>query len=143
MSVCKGRELGEGILPIVDLINQGLRLTEESIVIAQLNLDAGKKCFEQSDYATANAYLKNALSLLPNDHWESEYNLALEIHYLSAKSAHSCGNGENARETVRLILKEACCIEDKVDAYFLLVNIYQAREGKFKSECYQQGCGCC
>ena len=128
-SACRGKTLGEATLPIVDLINRGLHSIEKNVEIAQLNLEAGKKCFEQSDYATADTYLKKGLSLLPDNPWHSQYPLTLELYCLSSMSAYACGNSENAQDAVQVVLKEAHCIDDKCDAYFLLVNIYQAREG--------------
>jgi len=131
-SVSKGKKLGDAVFPIVDQINRGLQSVLQApamcIASAELNLEAGVKCCEQSDFSTANTYLTKALSLLPNDTWASHYNLSLQLHFLSAKSAYSCGDSEKACKAVRAILKEGSCIEDKVDAYFLLVNIFQARE---------------
>jgi len=128
----RGQKLRGAVLPIVDMINRGLksaiRSPEMCIDIAELNLEAGVKCCEQSDFSTANAYLSNAQSLLPSDHWASHYRLSLHLYFLSAKTAYSCGNDDKACKVVRVILKEGRCIEDKVDAYFLLVNVYQARE---------------
>ena len=114
----RGKKLGESVFPIVDQINRGLQHKTPAmcIDIARLNLEAGLKCFEQSANSTANIYLNKALSLLPHSHWESQYSLSLQLYFLLAKSAYSCGDGEKACEALKAILKKGRCIEDKVDA---------------------------
>ena len=120
------------MFPIVDQINLGLRCKTPAmrVDVARLNLEAGLKCFEQSANATAKAYLNHARLFLPNDHWESQYSLSLQLYFLLAKSSYSCGHGDEAHSSLLAILKEGRCIEDKVDAYYLLMNIHHAREGE-------------
>ena len=53
-SIAKGKQLGEAIFPIVDQINRSEKswasqTPASRIDIAQMNLDAGIKCCEQSD----------------------------------------------------------------------------------------------
>lgn len=123
----KGKDLGDMIFTIADQINLGLHSLQHAITnsayIAELNLDAGSKAFDRSDYITAKPYLKVAMSLLPTDHWEQQYDFSLRLYYLTAKAAYSCGDLKEATVTLKKLLSKGRCIDDKLDAQSLLVTI--------------------
>ena len=87
-SVCGGDEdTGDTIIfPIASQINHGkewiLEDKDLSIAIAKLNMKAGKNAINGCDYETACSYLSAGLSLLPEDHWESHYDLSLRLNFL-------------------------------------------------------------
>ena len=83
---------------------------------------AGVKAVDCSDYEIARSYLNIALSLLPTDHWISHYDRSLRLSFLLARSAYSCGDVEKAQGILQEILGECRCIEDKLQAYLLLVT---------------------
>lgn len=128
--VSKGKDLGEGSLSVADQVNKGLQHVTESIDVAKLNMEAGKKSLSRSDFATANTYLSHACSLLPAGAWKTHYTVSLDLHVMLAKSHYSIGNSDRACELAREVLREGRCNLDNVEAYYLLVIIHQAREGK-------------
>ena len=73
----------------------------------------------------ALTYLKAAHSLLPPDSWDREdtYSLSLDIHYSKAKAEYACGEIETAKASLHKINLRAKCLEDKLDANHLLVEI--------------------
>jgi len=95
---------------------------------------AGAKAVVCSDHAAARSYVSISLSLMPMDRWTSEYEPSLRRSMLLAKSANSFGDLEMAQASLREILANARCIQDKLPAFFLLVTTLIAR-GEF-SESY-------
>lgn len=124
-SVCEGRDVGNTILLIADLINHGKEFItkdekEPCIAIAKLNMKAGKKAIDGCDHKAAYSYLQIALSLLPDDHWESQYDFSLRLNFLMASAANSSCKVDVAELIVRRIFKKARCLEDKLPSYFLI-----------------------
>ena len=124
-SVTKGGDFDDVIFDIADQINHG----KEPIQSPALRIDliklyemAGVKAVDCSDYETSRSYLTIALSLLPTDHWESQYDLSLRLSFLWAKSAYSCADVEKAQDILQEILGKCRCIQDKLPSYFLLVT---------------------
>ena len=78
----------------------------------------------------ALTYLKAAHSLLPPDSWDRDdtYLLSLNIHYSKAKAAYACGEIETAKASLQEIDSRAKCIEDKLDASHLLIEILHHRQ---------------
>jgi len=130
-SMTKGSNVDDIIFSVADQINHGIDdlsapSPELQLDLAELNEMAGVKAVDCSDYVTARSYLNIALSLLPTDHWISHYDRSLRLSFLLAKTAYSCGDVEKAQGILQEILGECRCIEDKLQAYFLLVVILNA-----------------
>ena len=126
-SLTEGSDVDDIIFSIADQINHGIdnipaHKSNVRIALAKVNKLAGAKAVELSDFATARSYLNVALSLLPSGHWQSHYDMSLQLSTLLAKSCYSCGDANKARCILQEILEESSCIEDKLPAYFLLVT---------------------
>lgn len=127
-SISKGQGSNEGTFQIVDQINHGvpsLVQPEAGMEIALLNLKAGARAMEFSDYETASSYLSKAMTLLPQNHWRDHYDMSLRLYILSAKAAYSCScdNIEQTRTLLKTILENGRTIGDKLDAYYLHVTV--------------------
>ena len=124
LSVCDGKNVGDTILVIATQINHGsefiLKDDELCLKIVKLNMSAGKMAIESCRHKTAYAYLEVASSLLPNDHWESHYDISLRLGFMMASAANSSCKYDNAERILQRILKEARCTKDKLPSYFLL-----------------------
>ena len=122
-SVCDGKNVGDTILVIATQINHGREFMKDDelcLKIVKLNMSAGKMAIESCRHKTAYAYLEVASSLLPNDHWESHYDISLRLGFMMASTANSSCKYDNAETILRRILKEARCTKDKLPSYFLL-----------------------
>ena len=125
-SICEGGGVGDGdtIFFIASQINHGkewiLKDKDLSIAVAKLNMKAGKKAIDCYLHKTAYSYLSAALPLLPEDHWESNYDLSLRLTFLMAGAANSSGKDDVAELILRKISEKARCFEDKLPCYFLL-----------------------
>ena len=95
---------------------------ESKIDIAKLYDLSGMKAMGCSDYATSRSYLKLALSLLPANRWETQYELSHRISLRLAKSIYSCGDVEEAQSILQEMLEKCRSIEDKVPVQVLLVT---------------------
>ena len=120
----KGNDAGNTILLIAGQINHGrewiISDKDFRIAVAELNMKAGKKAIDGCDHKTAYSYLRFAMSLLPNDHWESHYDLSLSLSFLFSSAANSSCRYDEAEQMIRRTLQMARCLEDQLPSYLLL-----------------------
>ena len=116
----------EAVFPVANQINHGIpNLIPKQMHMnaVELNLRAGSRAMDLSDYVTAKSYFNNALVLLPKNHWSITYECSLRLFLLLSKAAYACGHVETAYASLRKILDEGRSLEDKLDAYFLYVTV--------------------
>ena len=130
----KGEELDDNtVFTIVCQINRNLSSLKQSsslmrVEVSSLNYKAGIAAMKRSDYVTASYYLSLSTQLLPDNHWLSNYSLSLRAYMATAKASYSTGDTDKSQAALNVILKEATCIEDKLDAYYLFVNLLHSQE---------------
>ena len=107
-------------------INHGkewiLKDKDLSIDIAELNMKAGEKAIDGCDHKTAYSYLGTALSLLPEGHWDSQYDLSLRLNFLLARAAISTFQYDEAESIIRKLVEKARCLNDQLPSYLLLID---------------------
>ena len=114
-------DLGDTIFLIASQINYGEEESEEMrIKVVELNMKAGKRALDGFNHGTAYSFLKTSSSLLPDDHWESNYQLSLQIGLLTARASYSCSDFGAAESILQGILEKALSTKDKLPAYSLL-----------------------
>lgn len=134
INASKGDDLDDAtVLTIVCQINRNLPSLKQSsgsmrVEVSSLNYKAGVVAMKRSDYETASHYLSIASQMLPDDHWESNYKLSLQLYIAAAKASYSSGDTDKSQAALNIILKEATCMKDKLDAYSLIVFIYHSQE---------------
>ena len=124
-SICDGKDVEDTIfIAIANQINHGKEWISKdkdlSIAVAQLNMKAGKKAIDGCDHTTAYSYLRTAISLLPEGHWDSHYDLSLRLNFLMASAANSTSQYDKAELVLRNIFKKARCLDDQLPSYLLL-----------------------
>lgn len=122
-----------GIADCIDAdINGGLRDSDESdmLLISNLNKVAGEKAAKNSDFGRAMGYLQTALSLLPQDHWDTHHKFSIELHLALAQCAHAASNLDLAKESLREIISHGRELDDTLDAHFKLIFIINLVRGK-------------
>ena len=126
LSACEGRDVGDTVLVIASQINHGKESIQKNdelcISMAELNMAAGKKAIESCRHKMAYSYLENALSLLPDDHWDSNYDLSLRVSFMMASAANSSSMYDVAENLLQQIFEKARCTADKLPSYHLLVT---------------------
>ena len=91
------------------------------LTAARLNLRAGKKAMEMSDYETAYSYFDNGISFLRKKHWQEHYTLSVELFSLAAKCALTNGDHTSLKLLIAEVLAKAHIFEDKLEVLYLEV----------------------
>jgi predicted ATPase/signal transduction histidine kinase/CheY-like chemotaxis protein/tRNA A-37 threonylcarbamoyl transferase component Bud32 len=119
--------LSEQIFEIVDHLNLGSELVTsevERIEIAKLNFIAGQKAKAAMASVAANKYLQAGLELLGDLSWETEYELALELHTEAAESAYLSSDFEAVQRFVDIVQNCAKTLLEKVKVYDIQIQAY-------------------
>eukprot|EP00984_Skeletonema_dohrnii_P030530 scaffold22078_cov84-Skeletonema_dohrnii-CCMP3373.AAC.5 len=86
-----GEEDGSILLTAVNQLNlagpEAVEELSQNVIVANLNLQAGTKSMEMSDFVAAYSYFDNGISFLRKKHWEEHYELSLKLFDLAAKCA--------------------------------------------------------
>jgi len=91
-----------------------LQALEESFIVATLNLRAGKKAMQMSDFKAAYSFFDNGISFLRKKHWQEHYELSLELFSLAAKCALTNGDFASMKLLIEQVLKNARTFEEKL-----------------------------
>ncbi|KAL7529511.1 hypothetical protein ACHAWF_007754, partial [Thalassiosira exigua] len=94
---------------------------EQGLLIANLNLTAGQKSMEKSDYQSAHSYFDHGISFLCKNHWRDHYNLSLQLFEFAAECALAIGDLESLALLIAQIDKFGKSLEDKLNSRYLLV----------------------
>ncbi|MCP4690067.1 MAG: AAA family ATPase, partial [Desulfobacterales bacterium] len=113
-------QLENRIFDIAGHLNIGIECAtsrEERVEIARVNLAAGKKAKANAAYGPAYAYLKTGVALLPENTWENDYSLMLDLHLEALETAYLNGNFEEMNQLAAVVLDHARSVLDKVKVY--------------------------
>jgi PAS domain S-box-containing protein len=100
--------LQRNLLSIVDHLNKGRTLIQdraEAVRVAELNLMASELMRTVAAFKAAGHYLSTGILLLPQDSWQDEYALTLELYTASAELALL--NGDLAQAEALALTAEA------------------------------------
>eukprot|EP00550_Attheya_septentrionalis_P003231 CAMPEP_0198286414 /NCGR_PEP_ID=MMETSP1449-20131203/5507_1 /TAXON_ID=420275 /ORGANISM="Attheya septentrionalis, Strain CCMP2084" /LENGTH=1264 /DNA_ID=CAMNT_0043984147 /DNA_START=149 /DNA_END=3943 /DNA_ORIENTATION=- len=116
----------------VDQLNKGSQLIERQqrkIELVNLNLRAAQKAIKSSAFGPATEYLETGIELLcdgdwkdnsHDHHWESEYNLSLELFTSLVECLYCTGQLDQIEELVKEIFQNAYSFPDKQRAHLCL-----------------------
>jgi predicted ATPase/signal transduction histidine kinase len=113
-------ERQEKIFEIVNQLNDGNELITsqaERNQLAELNLVAGRKAKTATAYDAANKYFTMGKKLLPQDCWQTNYNLTLTLYESTAEAAYLCGDFEQMDRWVETIFQQTETLLDALKAY--------------------------
>lgn len=100
-------------------------------VFAKLNLKAGQKAISNSaDFALAKFHLNAGMAFLPEQFWQSQYDLAFNLHIEYANALLVQREYEELDAHCKALLLKASCVEDQIKIHELLIA-YLFRSGKF------------
>jgi hypothetical protein len=128
-------ESGQDLFDAVANLNQGASLAKpaERLNLARLNLRAGKKAKDSAAFADAKVCLAAARGLLEEDCWQTQHELALDIHLELAEACYLVSEFDQAEELYALIREKAANQNDVLT----LINI-QAKQYHHQGR-YQEG----
>ncbi len=103
---------------MIDQINHGagelIQSEKDRVAIAELNYKAGVTAMTHSGFMKAFSYFETAKSLLPENHWTSQYYFSIRLFLSISNAAFACGYGDLVDDALDAILREAKCLEDKL-----------------------------
>eukprot|EP00984_Skeletonema_dohrnii_P028978 scaffold19263_cov118-Skeletonema_dohrnii-CCMP3373.AAC.1 len=110
------------LLAAVNQINLGgpaaIQDTSQSFTIATVNLRAGQKAMEMSDFGAAYSYFSHGISFLQEGHWQEHYDLSLRLFELAAKIALAIGDLVSSMLHAEEVMKEARSFEDALNVMY-------------------------
>jgi predicted ATPase/signal transduction histidine kinase len=124
-----GRE--ERIFEIVQQMNRGLEQVldpGERLELAQLNLLAGQKAKSATAYATAAEYLTIGIELLPPSHWQTHYDLALDLHISAVEVSYLRTHFEQMERLAEVVLAQTTHLLDSVKVYEVKIQGYMMQQ---------------
>ncbi|ABA22458.1 Serine/Threonine protein kinase and Signal Transduction Histidine Kinase (STHK) with GAF and PAS/PAC sensor [Trichormus variabilis ATCC 29413] len=117
-------EQEEKLFDIVGHLNRGQELItqlSEREALAKLNLQAGVKARNSTAYAAATEYLQLGIELLQTNCWQTQYELALNLHIAAVEVAYLNGDFEEMEKIAAMVLRSAQTILDKVKIYTIQI----------------------
>lgn len=122
--------LEERLFDIVKHLNLGIGMLEtegERYDLARLNLAVGKKAKAASAHESALNYFLTGLSLLPQNSWEKQYQLTLNLHIQSMEGEYLNRHFQRAESLFQRVLYCATSLLDQVKAYELKILYFIAQ----------------
>ena len=120
-------ELEEKIFDIVNHLNVSAELLAsqvEKYELAQFNLMAGKKAKASTAYAASLKYITLGMEFLPDNAWESHYELTFSLYKESSECEYLCGNFDRAERLFYTLKNKARSNLEKADIYNIQMIVY-------------------
>jgi len=96
----------------------------QNAIVANLNLRAGKKAMEMSDFEAAYSYFDYGISFLRKNHWKEHYTLSLELFDLAARCALTNGDIVSLKLLSQQVMTKAHSLGDKLNVmYFAMCSL--------------------
>ncbi|MEH2078248.1 MAG: AAA family ATPase [Nostoc sp.] len=113
-------EIEEKLFDLVGHLNLGIELISQASdrqTLAQLNFKAGSKAKNATAYTAARVYFQTGIALLQPDCWQTQYELALNLHLAVTEASYLSSDFESMEEMAGVVLQNAQTIFDKVKIY--------------------------
>jgi predicted ATPase/signal transduction histidine kinase len=123
-------EIEEKLFDLVGHLNLGIELISQASdrqALAQLNFKAGSKAKNATAYTTARVYFQTGIALLQPDCWQTQYELALNLHLAVTEASYLNSDFESMEEMAGVVLQNAQTIFDKVKIYEIKIAALTAQ----------------
>ncbi|NEO88154.1 MAG: serine/threonine-protein kinase PknK, partial [Spirulina sp. SIO3F2] len=123
-------QIEEKIFEIVGHLNLGINLiTQQSqrYELAKLNLIAGKKTKICTAYTAAFEYLSQAIEMLVEDSWQTEYKFTLDLYSELTEVSYLKGEFELMERFGDIVLNRASNLLDKIKVYEIKLQAYSVQ----------------
>ena len=106
----------ELLFTAVNQLNRTGSVRDESqgILVARLNLQAGNRSQNLSDFSTSLKLFERGISHLPNAHWGKQYDLSLALYNSTASSACALNHTEKVTYLYEQILANSRSFDDRL-----------------------------
>jgi predicted ATPase len=125
------RELDGAIFVVVNLLNEGSVVSEgaKRVKLAELNLQAARKATEFSAFESAAKYTAKGIEMLPSNHWQDKFELALELYSTAAEAEGYIGDVEQIEAHCSEVLDQTrCSLSEKLRVYNVLMDSIANRD---------------
>jgi len=116
----------ELLFTAMDQINLGgptfIMDPEQRALIAGLNLQAGKKAMDVSDFLSASSFFDYGMSFLKEDLWRTRYDLTLALFDNAARCSYAIGDHEKVKALSEQVLTSAGSFSDKLNVMYYTVS---------------------
>lgn len=122
--------LSERVFEIVSHFNRAaalLNVPDEKILVAELNLRAGRKAQAASAHSSALTYFSAAHALLGPDSWVSHYDLAFAVFINRAFCQWLCGQFDAATNSLDTLMSHARNRLDLIAIYRVRITLHTTR----------------
>ena len=130
LSISGPDTLEETIFAIVEQLNAGIDLVEardEALELANLNMIAGKRAKASIAYSAAIDYFETAISILPQNCWETHYPLTLDIFVSRLESYYLNTNFEVIEDMGAALLEKTKTLLDEIKIYEIKIRAWIGR----------------
>jgi predicted ATPase len=90
-------------------------------VLAKLNMKAGRRSIELSDYNTAFKLFQHGVSFLGDDRWVSSYRLSIDLYDLLTEVALTLNKLTSVELYAKEVVTHARCFDDKLNCKFFSI----------------------
>ncbi len=98
----------------------------ERALLAQLNLDAGRKAKQSSAFKTSLEYFEIGISLLTPNAWEDQYELCRDLYTEATEAAYLSGDFAIMDKHYQIVLGNVKNLLEKVKPYEVRILAYKA-----------------
>jgi len=123
--------LEEQIFEVVEHLNQGrsqIASPAQALAVAALNRQAARRAQQSAAFHASFAYCAAGTALLPDNAWQADYDLTLDLYTRYAQAAYLTGNQEAQRDATNTVLTYARSVLDAVEIYEITLQAYAARQ---------------
>jgi predicted ATPase len=125
------RELDGAIFVVVNLLNEGPVTSggAKRVKLAELNLQAARKATKFSAFESAAKYTAKGIKMLPSNHWQDNFELALELYSTAAEAEGYIGDVEQIEAHCSEVLDQTkCSFSHKLRVYNVLMDSIANRD---------------
>ncbi|MBR8835477.1 MAG: AAA family ATPase [Stigonema ocellatum SAG 48.90 = DSM 106950] len=126
----------ENIFEILNHLNRSIELIisqSEREKLAQLNLIAGRKAKAANAYEHAVKYLTVGLEILPENTWQSQYELTVSLYLEAVEAEYLNANFAQAATLADVVLRQSTNLLHRVKVYELQIQFYMAQNQMSKA----------
>ncbi|MEH2198159.1 trifunctional serine/threonine-protein kinase/ATP-binding protein/sensor histidine kinase [Nostoc sp.] len=123
-------EIEEKLFDLVGHLNLGIEFISQASdrqALAQLNFKAGSKAKNATAYTAARVYFQTGIALLQPDCWQTQYELALNLHLAVTEASYLNSDFESMEEMAGVVLQNAQTIFEKVKIYEIKIAALTAQ----------------
>ena len=125
----KKGDIENNVFNIVNQLNYAKELLneQEKEELVSLNLKAGLKAKASAAYESAADFFKHAIEILPENSWDTNYELSLSLYTELSEAEFSAAHFSGAENLFDIILTNAKSLYDKIRVHMLKIDYYTGR----------------